>query len=48
MLRTVAFLHILFFAIGLVEAVLSMIILFEQRLFPTNFVLSFINKVEKD
>ena len=48
MLSTVAFLHILFFAIGLIEAILSMVILFEQHLFPANFVLSFINKLEKN
>lgn len=41
MMNAVAFLHILFFTIGLFEAVLSMIILFEQRLFPTNIVMKF-------
>lgn len=44
MLNAIAFLHILFFGIGIVEAVLSMIILFEQRLFPANLIL----KVYKD
>lgn len=38
MLNTIAFLHILFFTIGLIQASLSMIILYDQRLFPTNFI----------
>ena len=42
MLEAVAFLHILFFMIGVIEAVLSAIILFEQRLFPANLILDFI------
>ena len=45
MLNTVAFLHILFFIIGLVQATLSMIILFEKRLFPSNIILSFYKKL---
>lgn len=40
MLNTVVHLHIIFFTIGLVEAVLSMIILFKDRLFPANVVLN--------
>lgn len=36
MLNTIHFLHIIFFVIGLVEAGLSMMILFEQGLFPAN------------
>lgn len=36
MLNTVVFLHVLYFIIGIIESVLSMAILFEQRLFPTN------------
>lgn len=48
MLRTVAFLHVIFFAIGFIQAVLSMIILFEQRLFPTNIVRNFYNKMTKE
>lgn len=42
MLNAVAFLHILFFIIGVIEAVLSAIILFKQRLFPANLILDFI------
>jgi hypothetical protein len=38
MLNEVDFLHILFFIIGLIQAVLSMIILFEQSLFPANLI----------
>ena len=47
MLNGVVFLHVLFFCIGLIEAVLSMIILFEQRLFPTNIVISFYKEIRK-
>jgi len=47
MLNAVVFLHVLFFAIGLTEAVLSMIILFEQRLFPTNLILNVIKQIRK-
>ena len=48
MIRSIAFLHILFFIIGLVEAVLAMIILFKQRLFPSNIILKYYNKMGKD
>jgi hypothetical protein len=44
MLQAIVFLHILFFGIGFIEAVLSMVILFEQRLFPSNLILSIIKK----
>ena len=47
MLEAVAFLHILFFMIGVIEAVLSAIILFEQRLFPANLILDFIKGRKK-
>jgi hypothetical protein len=47
MLNTVAFLHVLFFAIGLIQAVLSMIILFDKRLFPSNLILNFYKKITK-
>ncbi len=40
MLNSVVFLHILYFIIGLVEAAFSIIILFEQRLFPANIILN--------
>jgi hypothetical protein len=39
MLNTIEFLHILFFTIGLIQASLSMIILFDKHLFPSNFIL---------
>ena len=42
MINAVVFLHILFFIIGLIQASLSIIILFEKHLFPTNLVLNFI------
>lgn len=41
MLNEIVHLHIVFFAIGLAEAALSAIILFKQRLFPADLVLSF-------
>lgn len=44
MLNEIIPLHIIFFSIGLVEAALSAIILFKQRMFPANFVLSFLEK----
>lgn len=44
MLNAIAFPHVLFFLIGLVEAVLSMIIVFKQRLFPTNLIINFLLK----
>jgi hypothetical protein len=47
-LNTVVFLHILFFTIGLIEAVLSIFILFKQRLFPTSTILKFYKKLSKE
>jgi len=40
MMNAIVFLHVLFFSIGLIEATLSMTILFEQRLFPANLILN--------
>lgn len=48
MLNAVAFLHVLFFIIGVAEAVLSMLILFEQRLFPANLIMNFRKGTKKD
>jgi hypothetical protein len=48
MLNTVEFLHILFFTIGLIQAGLSMIILFEQRLFPANFIFKRYKGIKKE
>ncbi|MEK6266862.1 MAG: hypothetical protein N2B06_19155 [Clostridium sp.] len=48
MLNTVEFLHILFFTIGLIQAGLSMIILFEKRLFPANFILKCYKGIKKE
>jgi hypothetical protein len=47
MLREIVFLHVLFFIIGLVEAVLAMIILFEQHLFPSNIILKYYKKISR-
>lgn len=46
MLNAVAFPHVLFFIIGLVESVLSIIILFEQHLFPANIALDIYKKLK--
>lgn len=47
MLRTVVHLHVIFFIIGLIQATLSIIILFKKNLFPTNIILNIIGKLEK-
>ncbi len=44
MINSVHFLHIIYFMIGVIEAILSIIILFEQRLFPTNIIINFYKK----
>jgi len=44
MINSVVFLHIIFFIIGLIQAVLAMIIMFEKRLFPANLILNFYKK----
>jgi len=47
MLNSVVLLHILFFTIGLIQASLSLIILFEKRLFPANLIINSYNKYKK-
>lgn len=47
-INTVHFLHVLYFIIGVVEIVLSMIILFEQCLFPANLILNLYKKIRKE
>lgn len=47
MLRAVGALHIIFFMIGAIEALLSAIILFDQRLFPANLILGFYKRVSE-
>ncbi len=47
MLWSVVFLHVLFFIIGLVQAVLSACLLFERRLFPANIVIKMYDKLRK-
>jgi hypothetical protein len=44
MLNAVGVLHVIFFIIGLVEAVLSAIMLFKQKLFPANIILNYYEK----
>jgi hypothetical protein len=48
MIRSIVFLHVLFFIIGLVEVVLSMIILFKQQLFPSSIILKYYKKISKE
>ncbi|MCB2295220.1 hypothetical protein LGK95_17185 [Clostridium algoriphilum] len=47
MLNAIIFLHVLFFIIGLIQADLSIIILFEKRLFPTNLILDMYKDIRK-
>lgn len=44
-LNSIVFLHVLYFGIGLIQAILSISILFEKRLFPTNIVLGYYNEL---
>ena len=48
MLNSIAPLHIIFFIIGLIEATLSIILLYEQHLFPVNLILTFYKGISKD
>lgn len=45
MINSVHFLHITFFTIGVAEAVLSMIIVFERRLYPANIIIDYYKKI---
>jgi hypothetical protein len=45
MLQEIVYLHVIFFIIGLVEVVLSAVILFNQRLFPAGLIISFAEKL---
>lgn len=47
MLNTIASLHVIFFLIGLVQAGLSMIIVFNEQLFPANVITSYYKKFSK-
>ena len=47
MLYTVAFLHVLFFIIGLIQAILSILILFDQHLFPSEIVISMVKNAQR-
>ena len=39
--------HIVFFIIGLIQALLSTILLFEKRLFPVNYILNFFEGIRR-
>ncbi|WP_027631492.1 hypothetical protein [Clostridium hydrogeniformans] len=47
MLNSINFLHIIYFIIGIVEALLSVIMIFENRLFPTSIIESLYNSIIK-
>lgn len=48
MLDDIVFLHVLFLIIGLVEVILSAVILFKQHLFPADLILNFFRKQEQE
>ena len=48
MLNSIEALHIIFFMIGLFEVALSIIILYEQRLFPINLFVNFYKGIRKE
>jgi hypothetical protein len=48
MLRTVQFLHVLFFIIGAIQAALSAVVLFQKRLFPAGLILNFYNRIKRE
>ena len=47
MLRTVIYLHVIFFIIGLVQAFISFMILFEEKLFPSNIILNILKRLQR-
>lgn len=47
MLRSIVHLHVIFFIIGLTQGILSIIILFKEKLFPTKIILNIIRNLEK-
>jgi hypothetical protein len=47
MLNSIAALHVIFFTIGLIEATLSMILLYKQHLFPINLIQDFYKRIRK-
>jgi hypothetical protein len=48
MINEIAFLHVLFFTIGLIQAALSATMLFEKQLFPSNLIIKFYKQVKKE
>jgi hypothetical protein len=47
MLQSIAYLHVIFFIIGLIQTFLSAIILFYEHLFPSNIILRIFKMLEK-
>ena len=48
MIGTVNLLHITYFIIGVIEVILSTIIMFEQNLYPANVILNFYKKARRE
>ncbi len=48
MMQDIALLHVIFFIIGLIQAVLSTIILCNQHLFPVNLILNLYKEIRKE
>jgi hypothetical protein len=47
MIQDVVFLHVFFFIVGIVQALLSFLLLYEQKLFPSNLVIMLSKKIFK-
>lgn len=47
MIKAVVFLHVLFFIIGLIQAILGAVIIFDKGLFPSNIIKGFYNRIRK-
>lgn len=47
-IKDVVALHVIYFIIGFIQGVLSTIILFEKRLFPTKIILSFYERIKRE
>lgn len=47
MLRTIVSLHVIFLIIGLIQSIISIIILFNQHIFPTNIIINIISKLSE-
>jgi hypothetical protein len=48
MLRTIHALHIIFFTLGAIQGFLSAVIIFNQKLFPANHIITYYKGTKKD